>query len=404
MTAPTVLLSMREPRFGEVGFWEERLDDDASIKLVIDQGKVHRDTPFARATFYQRSIASAGKDARACTKPRDAPAQNSWVVSQAIAMADWFPLDALADKLATGGTAATFEINCQARQYRNADGHVHAKRKAYFAFTLIHSDPRVGSIVDVAQDPETLVKRIDQHLASLMDYSELLCSESLRSVTADPLPILLSPTVAGVMFHEIFGHGAEEAWFGAARGTQTGPYSLSVAARYPRDCGHDDDEGVRGNAVTLVEGGALANEVRDRSTSSTNGRPSGLAQVGPHRGTPRARCTHLEVGGGSGSPEALCNAIQRGLQSDDVRLAQVVNGVAVLQLGRARRIEKGHECEPVAPFAIVVSLVSLREHIAALSAAKQSRCGFCVKFNDPLLSIIRAPATLLDNIKPLAVG
>ncbi|MDX0698050.1 metallopeptidase TldD-related protein [Sinorhizobium meliloti] len=402
MTAPSALFSMCEPRLCKAGFWEERLDDDAVIKFVIDRGNVDRGNLVARATCYKRSMASARGRARACTTPRDAPAQNSEVVNQALAMIDWLPVDALADKLATGCIKATFEIHCQARHYRNADGHVHAKRKDFFVFTLTHSDPKVGSITDAAPDHETLLKRIDQHLASLVHYSKLLSSKFLPTVTADPLPILLSPTAAGVMFHEIFGHGSEEAWFGAANGMRAGPHSLSVTARYPG--GSHDDEGVRSNTVILVKDGALANKVRDRCTSGPHGCPSGLAQVGPHRGTPRARCTHLEVGGGSGSPEALCSAIQGGLQTDDVRLAQIVNGVAVLQLGRARRIETGHLSEPIAPFVIVVSLVSLWEKIAALSTAMQSRYGYCVKFDDPLLSVIKAPATLLDNVKPLPVG
>jgi predicted Zn-dependent protease len=387
---------------GSVGFSEQRIDGTAVIGMTQGHGRLYEAAPRVATSVFCRRSSTAGGSIVSSRAFR-APNETNWVVTRA--HEESAQVRNILDRLDAQALCITISlfIECSWREYRNSKGNDETTHRVRTAFTLEHSDPRVGSLTDAATDIETLEQKLRLGLSSLSDYEEVIRREGIRAPPKYPVRLLLAPSVAGILCHELFGHGAEENWFGFRPNAQFGPASLNIVAHLPVGrC--QDDEGVAACDVPLVDSGRLRNAVRDRSTASEGVSPSGLAQVNSHHGTPRARCTHLRISSGSMPINQVLRAADFGLHCAHVRDAQVEGGVALLHVGRAQLIEGGRLGPAVAPFAIVTSLASFGAQLAAISTcAEMSREACCVKFDDPLPSEFQAPHFLMSDMPVLSI-
>jgi predicted Zn-dependent protease len=213
----------------------------------------------------------------------------------------------------------------------------------------------------------------------------------------------LAPTSAGILLHELIGHGAEEKWFGLAPGCRIGPRHLNVLATPPTGQ-RFDDEGIMTASRVLVEDGRLAEPLADRMTCSKGERPAGLAQAGAHYGPPRVRCTHIRVEGGEHDSGDLVADTGEGLYLPEIAQATVHDGVVVFRVVLARWIQGGLLGPPAEPFVVVMSLVSLAGQLAAVAGPPRSgRASRCSKRGDALPSTLVAPTLRIRNARVLPV-
>ena len=60
----------------------------------------------------------------------------------------------------------------------------------------------------------TLENKLRAGLANLSDYATLIRSDGFARLPTAPVPLLLEPTVAGVLFHELIGHSEKRGGLG----------------------------------------------------------------------------------------------------------------------------------------------------------------------------------------------
>lgn len=232
-----------------------------------------------------------------------------------------------------------------------------------------------------------------------MAHSALQAARHRRvRITARRDPLVLAPSVAAVLLHELIAHIAEDLPSGAPA-LCIGPPDLDVLAYHPR-VGGIDDEGAPAGQTLLVEGGMLRRGVNGTNRAAQiGGEPDGLAQAAWHRAPPQARCTHLKV---QASGRDRFEMPASGILCVATSGAELVGRTAYLGISIARRLGISGPSDYLAPFIVSVELHQLVNHLTAIDAAtERSRGGICVKGNQALPTEILAPTLLLEGVETI---
>lgn len=199
--------------------------------------------------------------------------------------------------------------------------------------------------------------------------------------------VLLQPTVAGMLLHELIGHAAEEGHIGA--GDRVLPPGVQVIAE-PTRCGVDD-EGVPAGPLVLIDDGVVQTTIADRVRAPARGtEPSGYARCGAHAPQPQPRLTHLRIAAPRST--ALPGRYVRCLSATGARY---FHGSAVVDVSRAE-VESG---DPVRPFRLVVERADLLRATVAGAARAGTGTGFCIKDGDELPSAVRCGPVVLAGAR-----
>ncbi|MBX9396764.1 hypothetical protein K4749_25045 [Streptomyces sp. TRM72054] len=267
-----------------------------------------------------------------------------------------------------------------------------------------------------AYDPVFVAGRIPHGIRQLLADQALL---RLRVPLARPVagPALLSPTAAGVLVHECFGHTSEADNYladggalGRALGDRWTPAALTVRDRpgahpYAGSYAHDD-EGTAARTITLLSEGRWTGLLTDRSTRALSGGRS----TGHGRGRGAAvapRCSVLEVAAGGDTAEGLRDRLGDGWLLGTAIGGFSVRGHLILELLWARRVRAGRPTrEIVGPVAICARKAALAGRITAVGddVTVHSTPYTCVKDGHEVGSTLISPSLLLDRcvLRPLA--
>ncbi|MFF9686312.1 metallopeptidase TldD-related protein [Streptomyces sp. NPDC014623] len=275
------------------------------------------------------------------------------------------------------------------------------------------STPQWGT---AAYDRPFVAGQIRQGVRQLLDDQALL---RLRSPLAEPVtgPALLSPTAAGVLAHECFGHTSEadnyltdggalgrvlgDRWTPAALTVRDRPGARPYAGSYARD-----DEGTTARTVTLLREGYWTGLLTDRSTRAlSDGRSTGHGRG--RRGTVVPRCSVLEVAAGRDTAEGLRSRLGEGWLLGTAIGGFSVRGHLILELLWARRVRAGRATrEVVGPVAVCARKAALAGRITAVGddVTVHSSPYTCVKAGHEVGSTLISPSLLLDRcvLRPLA--
>lgn len=281
------------------------------------------------------------------------------------------------------------------RQFRNADGLVYeyTSQDIHLVATV-----RINDVVFRMTDRLQGSAPIEASMADFMEASALAAARQHAEVSVpDSASLLLSPTVAAVLLHELLGHGAEE-FLPAMEGMSLGSTDLNVTAFHPRRTSMDD-LGMSSHPLRIVEHGVVLPQAMGRSRPALL---SGLAQAAWHSGPPLARCTHLGVGPGSGS-EADVESLTDGILCLESSGGELVGRTAYVGVSRARLVRDGAEIDSISPFTFKVSIDELSAKLLAVgSLVVRTRSGWCVKQGQPLVTESECPMLLLDEMSLLA--
>jgi predicted Zn-dependent protease len=380
-------------------FWEERTDSGTQIKLAADLGKLRETAPATRTSLFRRRLCGEPPEFSGSTQSTENDKAAAWSLKELLEQLRRATADIETTLAGDPCLCMALESNALDRQYVNSEGVERHTRQVWHSFTLASGEHDVGGISDIASDPEELSSKLLRAREILSERAELIGHAALRVPPKKPVPLILAPTVAGVLFHELFGHGAEMGWYGLAPNTKVGPRALRIVARYPVSSSYDD-EGVAVADFPVVDTGRLGPRLYDRATAAARrASPAGLAQAGPHGGAPCSRCTHLYVSPGTVSKNEILSDVSWGLLCDSAARAFVTNGVVVLEIHFARVIRDGEIGEAVRPFLIMVSLATVSQRIQGISSESvATRGGLCVKDGIALPSLFVSPYILMEGV------
>ncbi|MFE7765187.1 metallopeptidase TldD-related protein [Streptomyces sp. NPDC057438] len=267
-----------------------------------------------------------------------------------------------------------------------------------------------------AYDPAFVAGQVRHGIRQLLsDQALLRCRMPLAESVAGPA--LLSPTAAGVLVHECFGHTSEadnyladhgtlgralgDHWTRAALTVRDRPGAHPYAGSYARD-----DEGTAARTVTLLREGRWTGLLTDRSTRAlSGGRSSGHGRG--RRGAVVPRCSVLEVSAGRDTAEGLRHRLGDGWLLGTAIGGFSVRGHLILELLWARRVRAGRVTrEIVGPVAICARKAALAGQITAVGGdvTVHSSPYTCVKDGHEVGSTLISPSLLLERcvLRPLA--
>ncbi|GGZ39531.1 hypothetical protein GCM10010387_37240 [Streptomyces inusitatus] len=266
-----------------------------------------------------------------------------------------------------------------------------------------------------AYDKAHVTARIGEGVAELTSDRELL---KARGPLTAPVtgPALLTPTAAGVLVHECFGHTSEadnylahggalnrgvgDLWTRAPLTVRDRPGAHPYAGSYTRD-----DEGTDARTVTLLADGRWAGLLTDRATRwLSGGHSTGHGRGGG--GAIAPRCSVLEVRPGSHPPSALLGGLGDGWLLGTAIGGFSVREHAIIELLWARRVRAGRLTdEVIGPAAICARKTALAARITALGddVSVLSSPYTCVKGGHEVGSTLISPSMLLERcvLRPL---
>ncbi|MFE2424024.1 metallopeptidase TldD-related protein [Streptomyces hokutonensis] len=229
-------------------------------------------------------------------------------------------------------------------------------------------------------------------------------------------PTLLTPSVAGVLVHECFGHTSEadnylvhrkalglelgDVWTRARLTVRDRPTAHPYAGSYVRD-----DEGTTPRTVPLVRDGRWTGLLTDRDTRAlSSGRSTGHGRGAP--GAMAPRCSVLEVDPGTQSEAELLGGI-----GDGWVLGTAIGGFSVrehliIEALWARRVRAGRPtAEVVGPVAVCAPKAALARQITAVGREVRVHSSpyACVKDGHEVGSTLISPSLLLGRciLRPL---
>jgi predicted Zn-dependent protease len=304
---------------------------------------------------------------------------------------------------ARAGIACWITTTWMHRSYRNSEGVAFGR---CWAWTSIQATCPWGSVV-VADGVESLAM-VAGRLRSCID--ELLAHRAIarpRLVleASQEMNLLLPPTEASVLFHELLGHGAEERSDEMSAGARVGPGCMRVVVRHPWSA-FCDDEGVQTSEVVLVADGRLAGRrLADRASARGSESPSGLAVAGIHAELPRVRCVQMHVQGSGEQVDDVVRDAGRVVRCAGVASAELHHGVAFLAVCGGELWEGGEDTGArVGPFLFRVPLRELPGRLVALPGqVMPARAGSCVKARDPVPMCSESPHALLAGTRVIAL-
>ncbi|WP_430377378.1 metallopeptidase TldD-related protein [Streptomyces sp. B1-3] len=229
-------------------------------------------------------------------------------------------------------------------------------------------------------------------------------------------PTLLTPSAAGVLVHECFGHTSEadnylvhrkalglglgDVWTRAPLTVWDRPTARPYAGSYVRD-----DEGTVPRAVPLVREGRWAGLLTDRATRALSaGRSTGHGRGAP--GAVAPRCSVLEVGPGTRSETELLGGIDDGWVLGTAIGGFSVREHLIIEALWARRVRAGRlTADVVGPVAVCAPKVALARQITAVGRETQVHSSpyACVKDSHEVGSTLISPSLLLGRcvLRPL---
>lgn len=243
---------------------------------------------------------------------------------------------------------------------------------------------------------------------------------ALREATrpAAPLPppegevdVVLSPAAAAAFWHEAVGHPLEaegaEATSVLARvpGALVAPRSLSVLddpTRKELPGGYvADDEGVSGQAVTLIQEGRIAGLLTDRATGGAES--NGHGRVSDYRRPPRPRLSNLICPPGAAPLAELLERCGTGLHVRDVSsgAADPESGRFLLVVESAETIRRGKPGAPVRRFTLsgdILGALGAIDPERGDTALPAPGLALCVKGGDPVPVGASSPALLIRGL------
>lgn len=291
-----------------------------------------------------------------------------------------------------------------------ADAHIHVS-----AGSRQYSDESGRSFTAESVWSRVVVQRLDDGaLHSVTDGSDNIgdLPELLRSGVAElasrrsppklidrpdgPIPLLLSPTTAAVLMHELIAHSAEM----ISRNKlpiRIGPADLTVSVYHPRESGYDD-QGTPIKPVRLVTDGNLHAAFGARNRLRYQIVPTGLAQAGWHDGPPYVRCTHMSIRSLAPTPRIL-DEIKEAVVCTGTSGAELIRRQAYVGISAASLIRNGRTIARLRPFTIAVGLDSLADKICAIGDdVSLGRSGMCLSNGQLLPTKTSAPTIALRDI------
>lgn len=211
-------------------------------------------------------------------------------------------------------------------------------------------------ITDRTVGPDDLVQRIIAQLDEAREIADQLAtSETLQPRQC---PVVLGPSLAGLLIHEAFGHLCEADRLPLCgiqhlpRDLVIGPPDLEIwdCPDVPGACGAlpFDDEGVESNPVPLVSSGRWVGLLHSRSTASLHGsRSFGNARVTSFRHIPLCRMRVTKVKPGCCEPADMLAGIHDGVFLDIPHGGHIRGAGFRLGAINARRIIRGKLATPL---------------------------------------------------------
>jgi predicted Zn-dependent protease len=380
-------------------FRERREDTSCTTRIRFDEQGCRVSGPEVRVTVHERRRDLDGSGWRVSASPGQgnveavAPEPN-WRLQ----VSQWRAVRAARATIACWITTARMH-----RSYRNSEGVAFGR---CWTWNSIQVTSPWGNVVvaDGVESQAMVAPRLRSCIDELLGQDETARPRLALEASQD-MNLLLPPTEASVLFHELLGHGAEERADAMQAGLRVGPGCMRVVVRHPWSA-FCDDEGVRTGDVVLVEAGCLTGaRLVDRASARGSEEPSGLAVAGIHAELPRVRCVQMRVES-SGQP---VRDVVRGagpvVRCTGVASAEVHRGVAFLALRGGELWEGGEDTGVrVGPFLFRVSLDELAGRLVALPGeVSQARAGSCVKARDPVPMCSEAPHALLAGMRVIAL-
>lgn len=253
---------------------------------------------------------------------------------------------------------------------------------------------------------------------SVRQQMEKLISAAVRASTAEPMTagrtdLLLSPQVAGVVFHEAVGHALEADVLdrtGAvegAHGVRLTTSDLNVlddpAAALDGVNRVSDDEGSPVSTRWLLRQGVVEEPVADnRWASRLEVLTAGCGRVSDRHQAPAPRVHHLSVLPGSTPWEAMLAAADGGWFVPEVTSGRLDphSGVVEIVFGWGRRIEDGKVGATAGRFRLRMHLGELLARLALLGdTASFSGAGWCAKDGHRLPVWATTPPVLIKDVE-----
>ena len=205
-----------------------------------------------------------------------------------------------------------------------------------------------------------LLAEVDAHGAELeetLDKCERFVAEAVP-VEAGPVPVILSPEVAGVFAHESFGHKSEadfmlgdpamlDEW---KIGTEVASPLVSIVDtgdRFGSGYMPYDDEGQKTGPTYLIKDGILAGRLHSATTASAlDEAPTANSRAISFRFEPIVRMTTTFFEPGTDTKESLFDGIEDGYFIETVKHGSGMSTFTIAP-GLSWRIRNGKIAEPV---------------------------------------------------------
>lgn len=356
---------------------EVRRDETVQIAIVVRTGGVvWSDRLVRRSSFERRHIGGRWASSRRVCDGGKPPRALAMLWPENAVLHD--ALASVLDRVRQGVTCA-LRWEARLRTLTNSEGHSERRIETWWDVSVQDRDARVSDGCSSSEELSAVLRA---------------CISNLGIARPDVNPVrppgrtdlLLSPTVACVLIHELIAHGIEE---GVIEDPEIGPSTLDVEV--PASGVAYDDEALPRVTLRLVHRGRIAQpSVRDRRDATLHGgQPTGVALVSSHGGHPRPRLTRIAVKGGDSTfgdiAAVRCLGVSAALHE---------RGVATLRIDRAAD-GTGH---PVGPFSVVMDTPGLLRHLVAVGRTpERARSGRCVKYGDALPCVGDAPWLLLEG-------
>lgn len=376
-------------------FWDRREDTSCTTRVRFDDRGCTVFGPELRASVHERRREPGSADWRVCTAPGpgnvDAVTpEPSWKSR----VAEWQSVCAMARGLDCQLTTTRMH-----RSYRNSEGVAFARCWTWTDMEVTCQRSRV-KVVDGLESPAEVARRLRSCIDELAVHRQAARRRQALEGPRD-VHLLLPPTEAGVLFHELLCHGAEDGWDGMVAGARLGPGCMHVVVRHPWSA-FCDDEGVRTGDIELVRDGLWTGALlRDRTSARGVETPSGLAIAGIHGELPRLRCVRMTLlGRGERVFDVIRDAGQV-LRCTGVAGAEVDGGVAHVAAYGGDVWDDGRDTGArVGSFLFEVSLNELADKLVALPGeVTPTRARACVKARDSVPACTEAPHAVLAGVR-----
>jgi TldD protein len=231
------------------------------------------------------------------------------------------------------------------------------------------------------------------------------------------VPVVLAPSVAGLLVHEVYGHAleADAVMADGKPNRDTGmPWRLGAKVGSEEITIRDDPcvpggfasyafdgEGIAPEVVTLVERGRVAGYLCDRASAARAGLdPNGHGLRQDYRYAPLPRMTNTHLLNGTSDPDDLVGGVSDGVYITALTGGGVnrSTGNCAFGISEAHLIDRGRIGQPLRASSIVGASSDLLKRIVAVGndfGVRPNRCG---KSGQWVGCMIGSPTVLIDGI------